>query len=132
MDSVRTEYAATYDKNERGRPLTHCLHQNIITSSYYFVLYQKLMMASGFLIAKGRNSIGPLFTNRLLNGSRICLSTDAKENVPSITLYQYTICPFCNIVKAAASYVSVDYKIVEVNPLTKAELKWCATGWSSC
>jgi len=42
---------------------------------------------------------------------------------PSVVLYQYAICPFCNIAKAVLSYTSVDYKAIEVNPLTKAELK---------
>mmetsp|Transcript_22547 Transcript_22547/g.28446 ORF Transcript_22547/g.28446 Transcript_22547/m.28446 type:complete len:316 (-) Transcript_22547:52-999(-) len=42
---------------------------------------------------------------------------------PSVTLYQYAICPFCNINKALLSYVNVGYDYVEVNPLSKAELK---------
>lgn len=43
---------------------------------------------------------------------------------PSIKLYQYAICPFCNINKALLSYVDTPYKIQEVNPLNKSELKW--------
>ena len=42
---------------------------------------------------------------------------------PDIKLYQYHICPFCNITKTLLSYSKSDYKSVEVNPLTKAELK---------
>jgi len=42
---------------------------------------------------------------------------------PPVTLYQYKICPFCNKAKALLSYVGVPYEPVEVNPLTKAELK---------
>lgn len=42
---------------------------------------------------------------------------------PVIKLYQYHICPFCNITKSALSYANLDYEAVEVNPLTKAELK---------
>jgi hypothetical protein len=44
---------------------------------------------------------------------------------PSVTLYQYQICPFCNTAKAVLAYANVPYETVEVNPLTKAELKWC-------
>jgi hypothetical protein len=43
---------------------------------------------------------------------------------PSIKLYQYQICPFCNTAKAVLAYANVPYEAVEVNPLTKDELKW--------
>lgn len=42
---------------------------------------------------------------------------------PDIRLYQYHICPFCNITKSVLSYAKLDYERVEVNPLTKQELK---------
>ncbi|KAL7519162.1 hypothetical protein ACHAWX_003956 [Stephanocyclus meneghinianus] len=42
---------------------------------------------------------------------------------PDIKLYQYHICPFCNITKSIFSYSKLKYDAVEVNPLTKAELK---------
>ena len=41
-----------------------------------------------------------------------------------VTLYQYRICPFCNKVKALLHYAGMEYKAVEVNPLTKAEIQW--------
>ena len=44
--------------------------------------------------------------------------------VPSITLFQYEICPFCNINKALLSYTNTDYNMTEVNPLSKAEIKF--------
>jgi len=43
---------------------------------------------------------------------------------PSIKLYQYAICPFCSKVKALLNYAGTDHELVEVNPLTKAEIKW--------
>jgi microsomal prostaglandin-E synthase 2 len=43
---------------------------------------------------------------------------------PEVVLYQYAICPFCNIGKAALNFASVNFKTVEVNPLTKAEIKF--------
>lgn len=43
-----------------------------------------------------------------------------------ITLYEYKICPFCNKVKAYLDFLEVDYESVEVNPLTKSELKFQA------
>lgn len=47
---------------------------------------------------------------------------DFKEN-QDITLYQYETCPFCNKVRAFLDYSKIRYKVVEVNPLTKAEKK---------
>ncbi|XP_071733009.1 uncharacterized protein [Rutidosis leptorrhynchoides] len=54
----------------------------------------------------------------------------AKEPVKSdlvpkeVVLYQYESCPFCNKVKAFLDYYDVPYKVVEVNPLSKKEIKW--------
>ena len=50
-------------------------------------------------------------------------STLYNDAQPEIKLYQYHICPFCNITKSLLSYTKLDYETVEVNPLTKAELK---------
>ncbi|KAL4420807.1 hypothetical protein ABPG75_010463 [Micractinium tetrahymenae] len=41
-----------------------------------------------------------------------------------IIVYQYDVCPFCCKVKAFLDYHKIPYRCVEVNPLTKAELKW--------
>mmetsp|Transcript_19263 Transcript_19263/g.23701 ORF Transcript_19263/g.23701 Transcript_19263/m.23701 type:complete len:341 (-) Transcript_19263:46-1068(-) len=40
-----------------------------------------------------------------------------------LTLFQYQICPFCNIVKALLDHSKQPYNLIEVNPLTKSELK---------
>ncbi|KAJ9542411.1 hypothetical protein OSB04_028917 [Centaurea solstitialis] len=47
-----------------------------------------------------------------------------------VVLYQYQACPFCNKVKdvvrfsAFLEYYDIPYKIVEVNPMNKKEIKW--------
>ncbi|KAF0852349.1 mitochondrial thioredoxin (TRX)-like/glutathione S-transferase (GST C) family protein [Andalucia godoyi] len=41
-----------------------------------------------------------------------------------VLLYQYSSCPFCNKVKAYLDWRQIAYTAVEVNPLTKTELKW--------
>jgi microsomal prostaglandin-E synthase 2 len=45
----------------------------------------------------------------------------AKEEM-RITLYQYEVCPFCNKVRAFLDYHKVPYRVVEVDPMSKAEL----------
>lgn len=42
----------------------------------------------------------------------------------AVTLYQYEVCPYCCKVKAVLDLHKIPYKVVEVNPLTKAELSW--------
>ncbi|KAL8030732.1 hypothetical protein ABFX02_14G304700 [Erythranthe guttata] len=55
---------------------------------------------------------------------------NAKEPVQSkfrpkdVVLYQYEACPFCNKVKAFLDYYDIPYKIVEVNPMNKKEIKF--------
>lgn len=52
-------------------------------------------------------------------------ASQIKGELPkSIVLYQYEVCPFCCKVKAFLDYHKLPYRVVEVNPLTKAELKW--------
>jgi microsomal prostaglandin-E synthase 2 len=41
-----------------------------------------------------------------------------------VVLYQYDACPFCNKVKAFLDYHDIAYKVVEVNPMGKKEIKW--------
>ncbi|KAI4347266.1 hypothetical protein L6164_008090 [Bauhinia variegata] len=47
------------------------------------------------------------------------------EAVPKdVILYQYEACPFCNKVKAFLDYYDIPYKVVEVNPISRKEIKW--------
>eukprot|EP00271_Cylindrocystis_brebissonii_P009178 TRINITY_DN23859_c0_g1_i1.p1 TRINITY_DN23859_c0_g1~~TRINITY_DN23859_c0_g1_i1.p1 ORF type:complete len:255 (+),score=76.01 TRINITY_DN23859_c0_g1_i1:2-766(+) len=48
----------------------------------------------------------------------------AGRDLGEVVLYQYDSCPFCNKVKAYLDYHSVPYRVVEVNPMGKKELKW--------
>lgn len=43
---------------------------------------------------------------------------------PEITIYQYQICPFCCRVKACLDYSGIEYNTVEVDPMTKQEIKF--------
>ena len=51
-------------------------------------------------------------------------SSSSSERAAEVTLYQYAVCPFCNKVRATLDYYNVPYRIVEVNPLLKGEIKW--------
>eukprot|EP00501_MAST-03F_sp_TOSAG23-6_P001019 GSMAST32.ASY1.ANO1.1059.1 assembled CDS len=51
-------------------------------------------------------------------------ATFSTSTTRDITLYQYKICPFCNKVKSLLDYASVPYQTVEVDPLSKGELKF--------
>jgi len=55
----------------------------------------------------------------LIIGSSLCLNHQHRYQ-----LYQYKICPFCNIVKTFLNYQKIPFQSVEVNPLTKAELEF--------
>lgn len=48
----------------------------------------------------------------------------SKSFPSSIILYQYEVCPFCCKVKAFLDYHKIPYRVVEVDPLGKSELKW--------
>jgi microsomal prostaglandin-E synthase 2 len=41
-----------------------------------------------------------------------------------IQIYQYAICPYCHLVKSSLDFLGLPYKTVEVNPLTKSEIKF--------
>ncbi|XP_050214937.1 uncharacterized protein LOC126666035 [Mercurialis annua] len=63
--------------------------------------------------------------------SSLAQEVHAKQAPPSekilpkdVVLYQYAACPFCNKVKAFLDYYNIPYKIVEVNPISKKEIKW--------
>jgi microsomal prostaglandin-E synthase 2 len=53
-------------------------------------------------------------------------SAGSRGRPTAVTLYQYEVCPFCCKVKSFLDYHRVPYRVVEVNPLTKAELKGLA------
>uniref|UniRef100_A0A7S2S1S0 GST N-terminal domain-containing protein n=1 Tax=Rhizochromulina marina TaxID=1034831 RepID=A0A7S2S1S0_9STRA len=41
-----------------------------------------------------------------------------------VKLFSYRICPFCSRVKSLLRHRGLPFRVVEVNPLTKAELAW--------
>lgn len=51
-------------------------------------------------------------------------SADAMASIPSIKLYQYNTCPFCCKARTYLDYYGINYEVVEVNPLTRKEMKF--------
>lgn len=83
--------------------------------------------SSAIAVAAG-TSLG--VAGALFAASSLSQEVLAKEPPPSdalpneVVLYQYEACPFCNKVKAFLDYYDIPYKVVEVNPLSKKEIKW--------
>ena len=83
---------------------------------------------SGILIRRGSSLLavayGSSFSKSFIasNAAQQQLSTSSYPN-NEITLYQYKICPFCNKVKAYLDYRGISYNTVEVNPITKSQIK---------
>ncbi|XP_023002430.1 prostaglandin E synthase 2-like [Cucurbita maxima] len=90
--------------------------------------------------SQGKNPFGlycPSFVRNVAGNGR-CFSVASSSSVhdvvndlprlsfapKDVVLYQYEACPFCNKVKAFLDYYNVPYKVVEVNPIFKKEIKW--------
>lgn len=60
---------------------------------------------------------------QLLNRVTRALSAEDAAKL-NLTLYQYQVCPFCCKVRAYLDYFGVPYTIVEVNPMSRKEIKF--------
>lgn len=70
---------------------------------------------------------GVAFGSYIVYRSTQAYTVDAAEdyqNESKWTLYQYATCPFCCKVRSFLDYYGVDYEIVEVNPVTRKEIKF--------
>ena len=74
----------------------------------------------------GNNSIQRRTAAGLSNTTSSHTRTSTTNSVVGTTIdfFQYAICPFCNKTKAFLNYAGVKYNAIEVNPLTKAEIRW--------
>lgn len=85
-------------------------------------LYMSLNHSLPFIVSSFTSMFPLVVRQRLVSSVRRALSTVISESKP--VLYQYAICPFCHRVKAYLDFLKIDYKAVEVNPLTKKEIKF--------
>lgn len=56
--------------------------------------------------------------------NRATTNNSGNDDRPAVELYQFKICPFCNQTKALLAYSGTEYTVIEVNPLTRREIKW--------
>jgi arsenate reductase-like glutaredoxin family protein len=91
-------------------------------SSFFRAVLSRRVVAVATAESNGRQFLHNKY--RLFSTAATATVTDMDgTGPPSMTLYQYAICPFCHKTKAFLAYVGIPHEIVEVNPLTKAELK---------
>lgn len=83
-----------------------------------------MMMSSRVAVTVTNNVRRILLTSYLRQSQYQFSTTCASSDDLNVKLYQYNICPFCHKVKALLDYSAHPYEVVEVNPLTKAELKF--------
>lgn len=50
--------------------------------------------------------------------------SDVDKTGLNLRLYQYQTCPYCCKVRAFLDYYGFSYEVVEVNPVTKSQIKF--------
>ncbi|XP_031281941.1 prostaglandin E synthase 2-like [Pistacia vera] len=117
--------------------LSRTLASTTTSSSVATTVHRRFLSSGGISANCGsysRRSAGAVslgFAGALAAGASLSFQeVHAKEPPPAdlvpedVVLYQYEACPFCNKVKAFLDYYDIPYKVVEVNPLSKKEIKW--------
>jgi microsomal prostaglandin-E synthase 2 len=108
-----------------------------LISQYIIYIYQYLLLCvSVMLLHRLSRQAFPHTARRGLHHASVRFLTseatttttgNQTQTIPSppldITLYQYSTCPFCNRVKSYLDFMKLKYKVVEVNPMSKKELK---------
>ncbi|KAM8934277.1 prostaglandin E synthase 2 [Pelodytes ibericus] len=69
-------------------------------------------------------SLGVYQTVKYSLGEQRADDQEGPDGKLQITLYQYKTCPFCSKVRAFLDHYQVPYKIVEVNPVMRQEIKF--------
>ncbi|XP_046370270.2 prostaglandin E synthase 2-like [Haliotis rufescens] len=119
--SKTTQHAPPYP---RFQSTSHGYRQNtrkrtwsIFTRASMFTLGSAVIGFEGWKVYAGGKVKPDLTPSR-----RIHMDTDTSGL--KLTLFQYQTCPFCCKVRAFLDYHGFSYNIVEVNSITKKQLKW--------
>uniref|UniRef100_A0A6N2LE24 Prostaglandin E synthase 2 n=1 Tax=Salix viminalis TaxID=40686 RepID=A0A6N2LE24_SALVM len=131
----RVNHLATLSRAISGAAAHQRLVQGAAMMSTYAASNSQCMaskIAENFRISNpsvARGVTGTVFFS--VAASSLAQEVQAKESPPveklmpkDVVLYQYEACPFCNKVKAFLDYYNIPYKVVEVNPISKKEIKW--------
>jgi microsomal prostaglandin-E synthase 2 len=106
----------------RGSSLIPMRYQRLLTSEWW-------RSSRSSLVAARRQPPQPQLAPTCHSNSQchyLSTTTGSSDSVavPPVYLYQYKICPFSNIAKVVLTYQQIPYQSIEVNPLTKAEIKF--------
>lgn len=105
-------------------------HRLLTTNSTSYSRWRCFSTGSAPAAATASLGVAGALASAAAIGSLSAQSVYAKEPLPrdlvpkEVVLYQYEACPFCNKVKAFLDYYDIPYKVVEVNPINKKEIKW--------
>ncbi|KAJ6881758.1 prostaglandin E synthase 2-like [Populus alba x Populus x berolinensis] len=132
--------ASTFASSVLSRTLTPTLHEGgaLSTINHRFLLVALYSTTSNTGSSHSRRIFNPFSSSLGVAGALVSAAAAASlsqdvlakeppraELVPKeVVLYQYEACPFCNKVKAYLDYYDIPYKVVEVNPISKKEIKW--------
>jgi glutaredoxin len=127
-DVIRSIVSAQYgaelsrsdDSGKRGRERNDSSKRRSSSSSCS--LWQHPKNRSMTFVAAGAFSLS--FAASMMSVASAKERVDDKYVPREVVLYQYNACPFCNKVKAFLDYHDIPYKVVEVNPVGKKEIKW--------
>ncbi|KDO63837.1 hypothetical protein CISIN_1g020964mg [Citrus sinensis] len=105
-------------------------HRLLTTNSTSYSRWRCFSTGSAAAAATASLGVAGALASAAAIASLSAQSVYAKEPLPTdlvpkeVVLYQYEACPFCNKVKAFLDYYDIPYKVVEVNPINKKEIKW--------
>ena len=74
-----------------------------------------LLSGTAFLTVQARSTV---------RSTSASASSSSSSFLPPLTLYQYRTCPFCSKTRAFLDYHGIQYKLVEVNPVFRREIKF--------
>lgn len=104
-------------------------NSNTAVSGVGATLHRDRMAPHGCLTPSNPNPSVSVTGFRYLSASAAAtsLAQDAQTKAfkpKELVLFQYQACPFCNKVAAFLDYYDIPFKVVEVNPINKKEIKW--------
>lgn len=119
LSAVRLSGRATLQQTFAKQPTTVPSHRlyNLLSSNSAVV--QTYRPESKYLPFMGLATVA---TATAAATTKTAAITDEKKPL-DIVIYQYDICPFCNKVKAVMDYLKIPYTTIEVDPVSKTQLK---------